>query len=171
MPYIHDAKICGPMDVKEITVGDIILTYPATLNVNGTIITFPPLSLVGENCSNTIRNISWVEGIRVSDKIIENVKFFEGEKTVEGELRILEPSLLTAFTLKHLLGKISARIKKVEGIPLISVSDYPVISIGNNKKLNVGISLFDNRQMLIELFVYSIFYYILPSSELSDGTS
>ncbi|BDB97828.1 hypothetical protein [Saccharolobus caldissimus] len=165
MTYVDKgSKICRPTEVKNIEIGDIIVVYPVSLNINGNIITFPPLSLISEKCGNEIQSISWIEGIRISEDIFKNVNFSEGNEYVEGELNILEPSILTAFTLKQLLGKkVSARAKKTTGVPLLSLDKIPIISLENGK-VNVGIYFMDYRDIYIKLFSYSIFYYILSRS-------
>ncbi|ACP55198.1 hypothetical protein [Saccharolobus islandicus] len=162
MPYVDvDSKICRPNEVKEIKEGDIILVYPATLNVNGKIVTFPPLSLISEECTNEIKNLSWVEGIIVNQEIFHNVTFLKCENYIEGEIEILEPTLLTAFTFKHMIGgKIKGYTSQlIKGIPLLKVNNQPIISIDKGK-VSVGLCFLDKRDILVRLLGYSIFYYI-----------
>ncbi|QGA54354.1 hypothetical protein GFS03_07105 [Sulfolobus sp. E5-1-F] len=165
MPYVDVGnKICRPNEVKEIEEGDIIVVYPVTLNLNGKMITFPPLSLISKRCPNEIKNLSWIEGIILNQEIFHNVTFLKCENYIEGEIEILEPALLTAFTFKHMIGgKIKGYISKlIKGIPLIKVNNQPIISIDNGK-VNVGLCFLDKRDILVRLLAYSVFYYINPS--------
>ncbi|WP_338601726.1 hypothetical protein V6M85_00665 [Sulfolobus tengchongensis] len=172
MPYVDaHSKICRPTEVQEIKEGDLVLVSPTTLNVDRTLIVFPPLSLVSEQCEHEIMSLSWVEGITVNKRITESVISVKGEEYVkEGEIQILEPSILTAFTFKQLIGnKIKGYVSRVKGIPLISVNNIPVISLDKGI-VYTGIQFLNNennRDNILRLFTYSIFYYILSKS--SEG--
>ncbi|AKA74186.1 hypothetical protein SULI_09905 [Saccharolobus solfataricus] len=162
MPYVDvSSKICRPNEAREIKEGDIILVYPATLNVNGKIVTFPPLSLVSDQCTHEIKKLSWIEGIILTREVFHNTAFLKCENYIEGEIEILEPTLLTAFTFKQAVGrKIKGYISKgIKGVPLLKVNDQPIVSIDKGR-VNVGLCFLDNRDVLVRLFGYSIFYYI-----------
>ncbi|AHC51593.1 hypothetical protein SUSAZ_06330 [Sulfolobus acidocaldarius SUSAZ] len=162
MPYVDvGAKICRPTEYQKVEKGDIILVYPATLKINKQLIQFPPLSVISENCKNLIESPNWVDGYIVKGN--ERIEFLEGRDLIKGEIKVHE-NLLTAFTLKKLLPK-ELEIKilkiKVKAQPIISVQDVPLVYLAGNL---VIIPSVDYKKYL-ELFAYSLYYYISSSAD------
>ena len=159
MPYVDKGdKICKPGE-KEVEVGDIILVQPALLKVRRYLIEFPPLSIVSEKCKNEIESPNWVEGYTVTGK--EDVEVHQGEKEVEGEIEVKCPRLLPAITAKHALGKIKIQIHEgVEGIPLVEISGFPLITVKGGKVI-LATSQYQNY---LKAVAYTVYYYISSSS-------
>ena len=164
MPYVDKGdKVCKADINLEAKKGDIIITYPALLKVNKNLLVYPPLSKISSECNQEIESPAWVEGYKVSgnEKI---VSFTSNEtKIIKGEIEVLCNKILTAFTLKKILGEIeiSVNVGKVIGYPIISISNIPLVSI-NKDSVIVYTSL---NMPILRTFIYSIFYYTTSSSE------
>ncbi|AOL15646.1 hypothetical protein BFU36_01630 [Sulfolobus sp. A20] len=167
MTYVDEnSRICRPNEVKNIAKGDIIVTQPATLNIDGRILTFPPLSLISEKCKHIIRTLTWVEGIRIDDELINKVIYLDPKEDIEfNDIEILEPQVASAYTLKSLLGQKlrKAKIIKAEGVPIINVNKIPIVGIRNGL-VYIGIRLLGDEDILFRLFGYSLLYYMSSSS-------
>ncbi len=169
MTYVDEnSRICRPNEVKNIAKGDIIVTQPTTLNIDGRILTFPPLSLISEKCKHIIRTLTWIEGIRINEELVNKVIYLNPKEDIEfNEIEILEPQVVSAYTLRSLLGQKlrKAKVIKTEGVPIINVNKIPIVSIRNGL-VYIGIRLLDDEDILFKLFGYSLLYYM--SSNSSD---
>ncbi|MEM0374286.1 MAG: hypothetical protein QXV69_03025 [Sulfolobaceae archaeon] len=157
-------KICHPLEVREIRVGNIIVIEPIQVVINNKFMVFPPLSLISESCVNEIRYPVWVNGYRVKGD--EEVRIIEGNEEIYGELYLHEPSLLTGYSLIKLLGeKLKLRLNKEynKGLKILSISNYPLVLIENSGKRVTVTS--QDYEILFKLFAYSIFYYTRSSSD------
>ena len=164
MPYVDKGdKVCKANINLEARKGDIIITYPALLKVNKNLLMYPPLSKISPECEQEIESPAWVDGYKVSgnEKIIEAPS--KETKLVKGEIEVLCSKILTAYTLKKILGEIEIQVNVGEtiGYPIISINDFPLVSI--NKDTAIIYTL--PKIPILKTFLYSIFYYISSSSE------
>jgi len=167
MPYVDRGdKVCRANINLEAKKGDIIVMHPALLKVNKNLLVYPPLSKISKECEQEIESPAWVEGYEVSgnEKIIEAP--YKETKLVKGEIEVLCSKILTAFTLKKILGEIEIQVNVGEtiGYPIISINGFPLISINKD-----AVIVYTSANIpILKTFLYSIFYYISSSSEESE---
>lgn len=164
MPYVDKGdKVCKAEINLEAKRDDIIITYPAVLKVDKNLLMFPPLSKISSECNQEIESPAWVDGYKVSGN--EKIILFSSKETklIKGEIDILCNKILTAFTLKKILGEIEipVNIGKVTGYPIVSIDNIPLVSI-NRDSIVVYTS---SKLPILRTFLYSIFYYITSSSD------
>lgn len=163
MPYVDKGdKICKVNVNTEVKKNDIIITYPALLKVSKNLLVYPPLSKISNECQDEIESPAWVDGYKVTgnEKIIT---INNNTKYVKGEIEVNCNKILTAYVLKKLLDKIELPISvsNVIGYPIVSINNYPLISI--HKDSVIVYTTLDIP--IIKTFVYSVFYYIISSSD------
>ncbi|QIW24200.1 hypothetical protein EWF20_08620 [Sulfolobus sp. S-194] len=163
MPYVdkgsHICKAEYNLDIKS---NDIIITYPALLKVNKNLIIYPPLSKISDECKDEIESPSWVDGYVVKGN--ERLEIItENLITVKGEIDVDCSKVLTAYTLKKILGEVKLQISNVttKGYPILSINRYTLISLYKDSVVIYTPTVIP----IIKTFAYSVFYYIKSSSE------
>lgn len=165
MPY-SQGKFCFPLEVKEIRKGDIIVVKPTSVKSNGVQLVLPSLSLISESCSRKIDSLIWVDGVRIHGN--EEIIFDGGKFKVQGKIKVESPEFLPGYTLKKLLdGKeILINSLEVDGIPIVSIENYPLIYIKRDTNGCLKIHVNSVNSPILELASLSLYYYI--SSEYSE---
>lgn len=168
MPYINAGeRICRPNEVKEINIGDIVTVNDALIKIGGTLIEYPPLSLISEKCFKIIESPTWIDGYKIRGK--ENIVLHKPNTTVNGKIKVKDTETLPSYILEKLYQsdieiRISDECYRI-GYPILSLEDLPLVTV-NKGTVHV---CSDDPKILIPLLLltYAVFYYISPSSEES----
>jgi len=161
MPFVtEDYGVCYPGEKNNLNKGDIIAVKPFLTTAKYNIV-FPPLSILSTECKRKLFSTTWVDGVKINGK--EQVTILDGNIEASGEIEVLSPEILTAYTAKKILGNTRLRIdNKNYGIIIISIEKKPLISV-NKGKVIIHTNM---RQEILLPLAYSIFYFI--SSEYSE---
>ncbi|AWR95022.1 hypothetical protein [Acidianus brierleyi] len=161
MPFVtEDYGVCYPGEKINLKKGDIIAVKPFLTNTRYNLV-FPPLSILSTECNRKLFSTIWVDGVKINGK--EQVIMLDGNIEVSGEIEVLSPEMLAAYTAKKILGNTKLRIDdKNHGIIIIGIENKPIISV-NNRQVIIHTKM---RQEILVPLAYSVFYFI--SSEYSE---
>jgi hypothetical protein len=162
MPYVDESlSVCRPGSYNSFAEGDIVVTLPSAVKIQGRNVTIPPLSLIGKECKERIDTLCWVDGIAISRKLKVNLRVTGGkpERTI-ADIKVTSPNVHTAFTLKRLLdGKEIQVYRKDENVKIIEILKTSGITLAGINAEEKSVEVFSDN-LLLKVFGYSLFYYL-----------
>ncbi|EZQ07102.1 MULTISPECIES: hypothetical protein [Acidianus] len=159
MPYV-EGGICYPGE-KEVKIRDVIVVRPFSALVGDKFIAFPPLSVISNMCSRSLKGKYWVDGVRVKGN--EEIIFHKGKIMVNAKIKILSPEFTPGYVLSKLISgkKISIEPANSKNV-IVEANGFPLIYIEKSK---IHVASIDEKAIL-QAAAYSLLYYI--SSEYSE---